>query len=228
MREKLFPSQETIDAKTIEYKAYQLKYYTPLEEILNFISHFAGLVFILAGLAFLVEKATSPYKIAAVVLFTFGFCMVFGMSSLYHALTNLKWKSFIRKIDHSSISFIVISCGVAICFTTPTFELNISALCLCYALTIVNFVICIVNLEKYKNYALVNMFLVGIILFVVAIVNRNYLVERAIIFYVLGLAFCLLGSILYGIKKRYMHAVFHVFTLIGPILFYVATMIQLS
>ena len=228
MREKLFPSQEIVDAKTQEFKAYQLRYYTPFEEILNFISHFAGLVFMLAGLAFLIEKATSPEKITAVVLFTFGFCMVFGMSSLYHALTNLKWKSIIRKIDHASISFIVISCGVAICFTTPTFKFNIIALSLCYAITLVNFIICVIKLEKYKNYALINTFLVGIILFVVAIINRNYIVEKAIVFYVLGLLVCLLGSILYGIKKRYMHAVFHVFTLIGPILFYIATLIQLS
>ena len=45
--------------------------------------------------------------------------------------------------------------------------------------------------------------------------------------YLFGLISCFIGALLFGVHKRYVHCVFHVFVLIGPMLFLIATYMQL-
>ena len=73
-------------------------------------------------------------------------------------------------------------------------------------------------------------FLIGGLMF--AAFFTAYFSEKGISFetrmaYLAGLASCLLGAAVFGVHYLYVHCLFHVFVLVGPILFLVATYLQI-
>lgn len=227
-REEFMPSDEIIAARRVEYKEYGLVYYTPFEELLNALTHGAGLVFGIIGMIFMLLRSTTPSSYATSVLVAFGFIVLYGCSTTYHAVTDVKAKSIIRRFDHSSVNFVIISCGVSMCLLTSGHVYNYVALAMCYLVTAVNFVLCFVNLEKFKAPSFISNFVTAAFLFSVYILNRTWFSLTVKLLYLLGCVLCVIGASIFGIKKKYVHTIFHLFTLAGTIVFFFVTYAMLS
>jgi len=78
-------------------------------EIFNSVTHLAGSVFAVAGLAALVSTAArtgDPWKIASFAIYGVAMVALYLFSTLYHALAGPARRIF-RKLDHTSIYVLI-------------------------------------------------------------------------------------------------------------------------
>lgn len=211
-----------------EYEAVGLRYYTPNEELWNAITHGIGTPITIAFFIYYMIIADTPREIATAILLCIPALQVFTTSAVYHALTDKHKKSIARRIDHANISFLVTACGVppAIMFASSVW--NYIGIGLCFLIAITGAVLCIVNLMKFKTLNVVFNAVIGAICTLIYVLNLGSPLATFEVnaLYLTGMLLCLVGLILYGIKKiPYVHTIFHVVTLIGPILFFVGTIL---
>ena len=84
--------------------------YTPREELANTLTHGVGTLLSIAGLVLLIVYASlfsDPYLIAACSLYGSTLVILHLSSTLYHAVRNLRWKTFFLAADHSSIYLLI-------------------------------------------------------------------------------------------------------------------------
>ncbi|HNS80536.1 MAG TPA: hemolysin III family protein [Kiritimatiellia bacterium] len=79
-------------------------------ERFNSISHVAGAIAALAGLAVLVVLAAQqgdPYKVVSFSIYGVTLFLLYLFSSLYHSIRHPSAKAILRKLDHHSISLLI-------------------------------------------------------------------------------------------------------------------------
>lgn len=221
------PSDEEIKELREEYDSLELVYYTPLEELLNAITHGAGIILGIIALVLTLYKATTASGVVLGILICLGFIVLYATSATYHAITNTDLKRKIRRFDHASVILVVISCGAAVVLATPPSIVNYIILGLCYGLAVMNYIGCIVNFKTFKLIALINDFVAGAFLVIAYLVSKDFIPFDAKMWYLAGVIFCLIGAIFYKIGKKYTHTVFHVLTFVGPACCIAATYIML-
>ena len=80
------------------------------EEIWHAITHGVGLALSIAGLAILVAYATlqgSALAVVSAAIFGTTLIVMYGSSTLYHAITHTKVKKVFQQFDHASIYFLI-------------------------------------------------------------------------------------------------------------------------
>lgn len=80
------------------------------EEIWHAVTHGVGLLLSIAGLAVLVAFATlqgSALAIVSVAIFSTTLIIMYGSSTLYHAISHYKIKKLFQQFDHASIYFLI-------------------------------------------------------------------------------------------------------------------------
>lgn len=221
------PSEEEIKTHKEEYTSLELVYYTPLEELLNAISHGAGVFLGLIALVITLQKANEIRGVILAIMIFLGFVVLYATSATYHSIKNTELKRKARRFDHASVILVVISCGAAVILATPESTLNYIMLGLCFALAVTNYIGCIINFKAFKIIALINNFVAGGLLVVAYLSSQDFIPYDAKMWYLAGVIFCLVGAIFYKIGKKYTHTIFHVLTFIGPACCVVATYIML-
>ena len=84
--------------------------YSRREEILNSLTHLVGALFSVVALILMTFKAADTgltTNIIAVVVFGITLISLYGASSLYHGVSNPRWKKVLRKVDHLNIYFLI-------------------------------------------------------------------------------------------------------------------------
>jgi len=87
-----------------------INHFSQSEEIWHAITHGIGLVLSIAGLAVLVAFATlkgSALAITSVAIFSTTLIIMYGSSTLYHAISHQKIKKLFQTFDHSSIYILI-------------------------------------------------------------------------------------------------------------------------
>jgi hemolysin III len=84
--------------------------YTPREELANCLTHAFGLGLALIGLVFLVTLAALRGEVRHVVacaVYGSALVLLYGASTLYHAVRSRRAKRWLRILDHSSIYVLI-------------------------------------------------------------------------------------------------------------------------
>jgi hemolysin III len=84
--------------------------YTRSEEIANSLTHGAGLVLSVAGLSVLVTLAAlrgDAWTVVGGAVFGASLVVLYGASTLYHALRARRWKRVLRVFDHAAIFLLI-------------------------------------------------------------------------------------------------------------------------
>jgi hemolysin III len=210
------PDKQEIEKLREEYTSSGLVYYTPIEEVLNTLTHGAGIFLGLVALIIIRYKASSPSHIALAYIVCISCIALYATSATYHALTNKKLKRKVRKIDHAGVILVVIASGASIVLTTPFNIINYILLGLCYGIAIINYLGCLINFEKFRKVAFVNDFVAGLMLAATFFISRPFILFESKMFYLAGLIVCLVGTLVYGFAKKYAHTIFHILTIISP------------
>lgn len=227
---KLKTPENTEELKQI-YKDGGLVYYTPLEELINTLTHALGAVAALIFMVFMLIKATAPTAYLTSAIACALIAVEFAVSAMYHGITkDLKKKLVWRKIDFPAVNLNVIACASAICLLYNN-TYGYVALGVSIAIAIAIFVLCQWRFDIFRKVSVASTFVIGALMFVAfftAYDSAQGIAPTVAFIYLSGLISCLLGALLFGVHKRYVHCIFHVFVLIGPILFLVATYLQLG
>lgn len=229
MKNVRLETPDNVDELKALYKDNQLVYYTPLEEFFNVLTHALGAVTALALMVCMLVKAHSPETYATAALAPLLIAIEFAISAIYHAHTDLKKKLVWRKIDFPAVNLNVIACGCAICLLYGEVY-GYVAIAISLAIAIAVFIICQWRFDIFRKVSVASTFTIGALLFVAfftAYNGKTGISQTVSLLYLLGLISCLLGALLFGVHKRYVHCIFHVFVLIGPVLFLVATYLQI-
>ncbi len=218
-----------LNDKTVsdEYEKYGLRYYTPNEELWNAVTHGIGAPIAIGFMIYLLTIASSVREIFAALLLCIPALQVYATSGVYHALTDKAKKSMARRIDHANIAFLVTACGVPFALLFNDSILNYVGIGICFTLAIINAFLCVYDLMKFKVFGTVVDAIIGAILLIIYILNLNspYATFEVNMLFLIGFIFCAVGLVLYTIKRKYIHTVFHVATLIGPVLMMIATVL---
>lgn len=212
----------------IDGRKYTKVNYTRKEELLNCVTHGVGTLAYFCCMVYLMTISYDARTIIASLITCLSAITVYGVSTVYHAVQDTRKKYFWRKIDHSDIPFVVIGCSASMCLCLSTHFFNYVALGLSVFLAVTSIIMNAVSVDKFKVPTMIINFAIGIILFAAFMINFKLISQTVKYLYLSGAILCVVGSMIFGIKKRYMHSVFHVFVLVGTLCFYAAAVLVIQ
>jgi hemolysin III len=196
-----------------------LKYYSPIEEKINIISHAVGFILSIIALVLLVRHATRHGDVWHIVSFSiFGASLIilYAASSFYHSAKKPELRNRLNIIDHASIYVLI--AGTYTPFTLVTLKGTIGWVIfgISWGLAITGIILKLFFTGKYNLMSTIMYVLMGwVIVFAIKPLMNN-LPLAGLLWLVAGGISYTIGAILYGIKKiKFNHAIFHMFVLMG-------------
>lgn len=201
------------------------KFYTKREEKANWITHLLGIMIAIAGTYLLTAKSIVHQNIWALLAFLiFGFGMFVCMlaSTLYHYVQTPKTKSLLRHFDHGSI-YVLIACSYSpftliLLRNEGIWGWGLFVLVWIIALTGIGFNFGTLKANSHLKTA--SYVLMGMII-LIAIkpsieVAASLSCMNVLLWLLIGGIFYIAGAVIYALAKHeFIHAVFHVFVLLG-------------
>jgi hemolysin III len=196
-----------------------IKYYSPIEEKINIISHTIGLILSIVALILLVTHANLHGDLWHIVSFSiFGTSLVilYAASILYHSAKKSELRHRLKIIDHASIYVLI--AGTYTPFTLVTLNSTIGWVIfgISWGLALTGIILKLFFTGKYNLISTIMYVLMGwVIVFAIKPLINNLPLEGLLWLFAGGVSYTI-GAILYSIKKiKFNHAIFHVFVLFG-------------
>ena len=201
------------------------KFYTAREERANYLSHAAGVLMAVAATIVLLRKAIvaqDSWALLAYSLFGFGMLVCMASSTIYHYVQEPKTKAQLRHFDHASIYLLI-----AASYSPFTLILLREAqfwgwllFGLVWTIAIVGIAVSFGKLKKNSNLKTASYVLMGLVVLIafkplIETANAKNCIE-VIWWLIAGGVFYIVGAVIYATAKReFVHAVFHIFVLLG-------------
>ncbi len=191
------------------------------EERWNTITHLLGVIFALVALPFLftdLNNMDNP-TIISLIIYAFSFVFLFSASTIYHFVKDEKKKILWRKIDHISIYFMISGTYVPFMIRYIEFEKAIIFLSIIYSLVFIGSILKIWFTGKFEKASLfLYIFLGWMILFI----GKSFYqaADALVISSVVAGGIVYLAGVYFYVKdeRKYYHAIWHIFVLLGSIL----------
>ena len=200
------------------------KRYSLGEELFNSISHGAGAGLSIAGTVVLIVSCAiyaDAWSVVSSCIYGASLIILYTMSTLYHAITNVRAKKFFRIMDHNTIYFLIAGTYTPFVLVPLRGGLGWTIFGIIWGVTALGIVFNSINLEKFKLISLISYIIMGCaILFAFKPLLDNTS-KISIIYLLIGGAFYLIGVVFYVLKKyKYMHSIWHLFVVGGSIFHY--------
>ena len=198
-----------------------LPLYSLGEEIFSAVSHGAAALFGAAALVLLLAACKkTPVTVASVSVFGGTMILLYTVSTLYHALNVNRAKRVFRVLDHCTIYLLIAGTYTPITLCCLGGTAGLALFCAVWGAAVLGIVLNAVGLERFKAVSMVCYIAMGwAVVFALGAVLENmsaaglwYLLSGGIV-YTAGIAAYGLGR-----KVPYMHAVWHLFVLLGSVL----------
>lgn len=201
----------------------QLKKYTVGEEIFSAVTHGVGaLVSIAATVLMIVYAAREHNTMGVVASAVYGGTMIllYTMSTLYHALTNVKAKKVFRIFDHCSIFLLIAGTYTPYCLCTLWGNGGLGILIAIWSCAALGILANAVALERVKTVSLIFYVVMGLAILLRLPTLLRMLPIGSVVWMCLAGAAYILGIIFYLWKVKYMHSIWHLFVLAGSVCFF--------
>lgn len=203
----------------------ELPHYTKGEEIFNSISHIVGgVIGIVALLSCVVISVKHENTIGIVSSAIYGFSMIllYIMSSIYHGLPKGTAKKVMQIIDHCSVYVLIAGTYTPISLCSLRNYNNVlgwSFFGVEWGFAILSIILNAIDLKKFFVFSMICNIVMGWGLIFILPIAIKVLTNDGFMIVLLGGIFYTVGAILYGIgvKKSYMHCVFHIFVILGSV-----------
>lgn len=224
---KLTRSANIIEVEVDGRKYSKVNYSVP-EEIANCVTHGLPGLFYIAGLIYLLTISFDARTYATSLITCLSAITVYSISTTYHAVQDTVKKYYWRKVDHSDVPFLVIGCSCAVCLLLSEHVYNYVALGVSFGIAFLSVALSVKNVDKFKPVTITLDFVIGAVMLIAFIINFAYIPYSVKMLYLSGAILCIAGSILFGIKFKFIHAIFHVLIAAGTICFYVGCVILMQ
>ena len=206
----------------------RLPFYTRGEETFNFVSHVVGggISVILLILLILRASHRDAWAVVSGTVYGVSLITVYTISSVYHGLRPERAKKILQVLDHCMIYFLILGSylPVLLCAIRPTAPVAAWILFgVILALTALAVTFTAIDLKKYRVLSMICYIGLGWCIVFAAPVARRAIPLPGQLWLLAGGVAYTFGAILYGLgrKIRYMHAVFHLFVILGSLLQFV-------
>lgn len=202
--------------------------YTRGEELLNTVTHAAGLV--LSGMIFCfclrpAVQAGDALRIVCAALYLLGTTAMFLTSALYHGIRKERLKRVLRLLDHCMIFFAIAGTAtgcVPAVYDTVGIVPCVIMIVAAWAGAVTGLVLTLWDFEKTQAVRIAIYIVTAFVCAVSGGGAYKHLPKTAFYALLLGSTLLLIGAVLCGLgkKHRYMHAVFHLFIDAGLVIYY--------
>lgn len=205
------------------------------EEIMNMVTHICGGGLAVSGSIFCILAACRLGNfghILGAVIYCVSMIGVYTMSSIYHGLRPGTAKKVMQVIDHCAIYFLIAGTYTPILITgfLPVYPaIAWGVLMAQWALCAVAVTLTAIDLKRYQAFSMVCYIFMGwgIIFF---LPQAMEVMTKPGFYWLLagGIAYTI-GAVLFGLGKRlpWMHAIFHIFVILGSLFQYLSIVLYL-
>lgn len=200
-----------------------LPYYTKGEEIFNMSSHILGGTLALVAMVLCIIRAAfhlNPWGVVASCLYGVSMICLYTMSSIYHGLRPGTAKKVFQIIDHCTIYFMIAGSYMPFVFCV----IRPQSVVVCWIIFAVEWGLAIlaaaltaVDLESTKRLSMLCYIGMGWTIVIFYKYLAAGLDPKGIFLLVTGGVLYTVGAVIFGLKRRYAHNVFHVFVVLGSI-----------
>ena len=203
-----------------------VKYYSPIEERINIVSHAIGFILSIVALVLLVRHASLHGNVWHIVSFSvFGASLIilYATSTVYHSVKQPELRSRLRIMDHASIYVLIAGTYTPFTLVTLNGSTGWVIFGVSWGLALSGIILKLFFTGKYKLIStLMYVFMGWIIVFAIKPLINNLSSDGLFWLVTGGMAYTI-GAILYSIKKiKFNHAIFHVFVLMGSFCHFVS------
>ena len=203
--------------------------YTHGEELFNFISHVAGGGIAVVLLVLCVVRSIlhrDPWAIVSSTIYGLSLVSLYTISGVYHGLRPIRAKKVMQVLDHCTIYFLIFGSYLPILLCSIRKESPLTAWILfavILAIMALAVTLTAIDLKKYRVLSMICYIGLGWCIVFAAPVALRAIPTLGVIWLLAGGIAYTVGAVLYGlgVKKRYMHAVFHLFVILGSVLQFV-------
>lgn len=196
------------------------KSYTLGEELFNSISHGIGALVSIAAIVLLVVfSPKTPLVITSVSIYGSTLILLYVMSCLYHAFTNLRVKKVFQILDHCSIYLLIAGTYTPYCLVCLKGALGWTIFGIIWGLAVVGITIYSIFKKKARKFNSFTYVLMGWLIFLAFIPLKKSLPSHSFSLLIWGGVLYTLGFPFYQAKEaKWAHSIFHLFVLGGSIL----------
>jgi len=197
----------------------KVKYYSPMEEKINILSHAIGLVLSVIALLFLIVHASlngSGWHIVSFSIYGVSLILLYAASTFYHGSKTSELRSRLRVFDHASIYILIAGTYTPFALITLNGKLGWLVFSLSWGMASVGVVLKLFFTGEYKIISTLMYIFMGwmIVFFINPLADA--LPGNGLIWLIVGGIAYTVGAVIYSIKRiKFNHAIFHVFVLIG-------------
>ncbi|MBQ8209879.1 MAG: hemolysin III family protein [Clostridia bacterium] len=201
-------------------KDVELIEYSKRVDFWNCLTHIVGAVFGFVALIMLVARAEGARYMLSAIIYGVALIAVYTMSSVYHGLPNGERKRKARLADHCTVPILIAGTATP-CALLTLYEINsmigISVLVLAWLCTSFGIFSKLFFFEKLKAVTMAVYIGSGALMLTSVIPVFDSINTVAFGEILAGCACYLIGAVLCGLGRKTpcLHAVFHVFVLLG-------------
>ena len=212
--------------KHLSIEDIELPDYTRDEELLNTITHGIGIILAAGVLAYGLMTANRGHKALSVMsccIYGLSMITLYAVSSIYHGLPACDAKRVMRVVDHCTIYLLIAGSYTPILLTAVRLEhpaLAWTVFAAEWGLGLSAAFLTAVDMKKYSRLSMICYISMGWLV-VAALKPTITAISWTGFAWLLAGGICYtLGAVLYriGKKKRYFHAIFHVFVVLASLL----------
>lgn len=208
-----------------------IKSYSLGEEIFSSVTHGVGSLLSVAGTVVLIVMSalhSDPWAVVGSAIYGASLIMLYTMSSLYHAITNQRAKSFFRIMDHTTIFFLIAGTYTPITISILRGVLGWTLFGIVWGAAILGICLNAVNLEKFRKPSVICYIAMGWVIILAIHPLLNAMSSTCLWLLVTGGVFYTAGVIFYVIKKvKYFHSIWHIFVLLGSVCHYFSILLTI-
>ncbi len=184
----------------------------------------------LLHLAYRSQLSTFNFQLIGTSLFLFGMLLMYGSSTLYHAVSAPEHKRRLRVLDHSAIYVMIAGSYSPICLSVIGGWVGWSLFIFLWACVIAGVIGKVIALGKYPRLSLLLYLMMGWVALLVLVPMWRNMPHEAF-WYIITEGICYtLGSYFFRLDEEhaFYHAIWHVFIILGSAAHTIATWIILA
>jgi hemolysin III len=192
------------------------------EELFNVITHGLGVLLSIVGIFILViNYDASLINLIYVIIYGLSLILLFSASTIYHYVSQKKYKRALRKLDHISIYVLIAGTYTPICMSVLKDTRGLLLLILVWSITGIGSILKLFFTGKFEKISLLLYLIMGWLIVLDFQNLYEAITDLTINYLILGGAFYTGGIVFYVLHKlKYHHVIWHVFVLLGALFHY--------
>jgi hemolysin III len=192
--------------------------YSPLEELLNTLTHGAGVIAATVGLVLLLMRVDGIYGQLACLVYGISMILMFLSSTLYHWAKSQNVKAFLKVVDHSAIYLLIAGTYTPLMVLAIGGWVGMTGMIIVWSIALVGITCKIFANQRFPKLSVITYLLMGWLAIFFIYPLYNALTTEGLWLLLAGGLCYTVGVLFYIAKKiQFTHAIWHVFVLAGCI-----------